>query len=378
MDKKMKKLLFIATIYRPGEKVYPILPRLAEFCDVDVYLFNQMSPTMEWQGNIDIREKFYRSARQHANEVIVGPTYHKVHREHRTSGFKNLINKQINFSKYDLVFIDDNVSKPAWGTPLLYKKAKNAGVLVVAQPHGNREFNLYVSRYIFKSFDMSFVFGPKEVRKFNSGKMKGRIFGGGIPANDKLKDYKRGNKYILVIPNHTSVPKSRTGYLRFTSESFAQCGALQLSQKLGCPIVVKMKTRPSCMKDKRRFESDLGTLAGRGVKILLDVDDDNELIMNAACVISSPSTLAFKSIQAGIPTAVLNKQGMIGNFADYPGLVPCKPKLVLKTIINQTKIGRLTDWIVDNLDGGIDYSSTDIYLKKLRWLLYNRNVSLNI
>ena len=38
----MKKILLIATVYRVGERIYPIIPKLSEEFEVDVLKTSQM------------------------------------------------------------------------------------------------------------------------------------------------------------------------------------------------------------------------------------------------------------------------------------------------------------------------------------------------
>jgi hypothetical protein len=94
----------------------------------------------------------------------------------------------------------------------------------------------------------------------------------------------------------------------------------------------------------------------------MDVEDDNLLVSDSAFVISSPSTMAFKSIQKGIPTVVLNNHGMMGNFFDYKGLVDCDRNAVINSINTQLKEGRDEKFIKETIEGGIDFNSTHIYI----------------
>ena len=54
-----KKILFIASIYRVGERTYPLIPELHKFADIDLLQVNEMSKDMHNYGNIDYRDIFH-------------------------------------------------------------------------------------------------------------------------------------------------------------------------------------------------------------------------------------------------------------------------------------------------------------------------------
>ena len=54
----MKRILLISTIYRVGERIYPIIPKLSEEFEVDVLKTAQMGNRMVWYGNDDLRKVF--------------------------------------------------------------------------------------------------------------------------------------------------------------------------------------------------------------------------------------------------------------------------------------------------------------------------------
>ena len=51
----MKKILFITTQYRTGERIYPILPSLSKEFEVHLLKLYQMDPSHKWPGSFDIR-----------------------------------------------------------------------------------------------------------------------------------------------------------------------------------------------------------------------------------------------------------------------------------------------------------------------------------
>ena len=54
----MKKILFITTQYRVGERIYSIIPQLSKQYDLDVLKTAQMSDNMKWYGDKDLRTVF--------------------------------------------------------------------------------------------------------------------------------------------------------------------------------------------------------------------------------------------------------------------------------------------------------------------------------
>ena len=97
--------------------------------------------------------------------------------------------------------------------------------------------------------------------------------------------------------------------------------------------------------------------------VLRDVDDDNLLISQAHSVIASPSTMCFKPIQMGIPTVILDGSGYIGAYENFYGFTSCEG--TGRKIYGQLERGRDIEYIEDNIAGGVDYNSTEIYIDNL-------------
>ena len=55
----MDKILFVASIYRTGEKLFPIIPELVKHFSVDLLTVNEMCFDYEWYGNKDLRLEFF-------------------------------------------------------------------------------------------------------------------------------------------------------------------------------------------------------------------------------------------------------------------------------------------------------------------------------
>jgi len=371
----MKSILFISTVYRTGEKVYPVLPALSKKYNIEVLNISQMSPESPWDGDFDMRNIFYKMCEDNNIRMVHGPGISedgdKTREIYRI--FMNGLEERFKDKAYDLVIFDNNVTQKRIGLSYIYKWCNKRGIKVVGTPHGNKEFKSYrVVKRMGRMFDYSFVFGEKEKQGLlkyskNPEKQKHLLFPAGIPSNDKLKQYKRGNKYILVIPNFTEpLPKGITDmFLPLDRKSFDAAGIMSISKDYGYDVLIKEKNhlfhKPTSFRKSFKNEPS--------VHFMLDCEDDNQLIADAAIVISAPSTMAFKSIQMGIPTVLLKKRGAIGNFKDYPGLVNCTEKEVRKEIKNQIRTGKCEKFIKETLEGGLTFNSIDIHVKHISKLL---------
>ena len=368
----MKKVLFIATIYRCGEKIYPIIPHLCKDYEVDMLMFNQMSDKTPWHGNSDPRPQFYKNCGSWGANVIHGTPNKIVKNRFRNGKF---LSRHTRKHKYDLIILDDNKGKTNWGTHSLCKYLRGFGHEIIGSPHGNHEFNLYnFDKKIGTMLDYSFVFGDKEKQNLKCSKYnKKKLIPAGIPSNDVLVNYKRENKYILVVvsyvENYNSVRKKRTPYLPFNEDTLIKSGILDLRDKYNKPIIIKEKSR-----FKKGLDFSLKHLEDKydGLSVIMDHPDDNKLIMDAAFLVSAPSTLCFKAIQVGIPTVLLKKFGMKGNFYDFPGFCDINSKTLMDKINWQVKNGKCSDFIRETLTGGSEFNSTDIHLETIREILNGR------
>lgn len=371
-----KDILLITTTYKTGEKMYPIVPKLSNMHNVDVLNLYEMSKYTDWPWRVDLRAKFYAMCDDlglsvmHAPGVVDKKNINvKVYEDY----FRRL--GDVVRKHYDLVILDNNMQDKKMGWNVLYKFFADRNMMFIGSPHGNREYHNYnVMKRIGHYYDYSFIFGEKEKRKIfkKERKYKGNInklIPAGIPSNDALKKYSRGKKYILIIPNFTKKPpkqsKSRH-FSIFTLDLFEKLRIHKLSEEYNCPIIIKEKHRlfyedDSVIKIVNKYKNIVNAISVS--------EDDNRLISDSLFVITAPSTLAFKPIQAGIPTVMLRGHGMIGNFFDFPGLVDPNKKSVRETIKLQMECGRLVDFIGKTLSGGVEYNSIDLYIDNINKIL---------
>jgi len=166
----MKRILFITSQYRTGERIYPILPILADEYSLDLLKVYQMTNSYNWAGDLDMRDVFDK-------------TYLHL--------FQNVYQNECDVSKYDLIISDDNRHTPKTNLHKLYK-GKNCPM--VSFEHGNND-KPYFKLGHNVVFDKCFVFGKKDINH------KDQI-AGGIPSNDGLLKYRNlEKKHILVIVN---------------------------------------------------------------------------------------------------------------------------------------------------------------------------------
>ena len=112
----MKRILLISTIYRVGERIYPIIPKLSEEFEVDVLKTAQMGNRMVWYGNDDLR---------------------KVFDDLYCDYVKNIFYEKPNLKQYDLILMDDDRYRN--GMKEIYEEAFSLGIPVIGHQHGNQD-----------------------------------------------------------------------------------------------------------------------------------------------------------------------------------------------------------------------------------------------
>ena len=356
--------------------MHPIIPKLSEKYNIHVLNMYQMSNKTPWVNNDDPRIGFYDMCDKYCSHVIHGPQY--IHDASVDSGnnytFVEQIDKHLQRDYYDLVVWDNNITIKGGQWSKLYKWFNEQGIICIGCPHGNREKKSYrIHKRMGRLYDYSFVFGKKEkitLEKVSKGKLKDKLFAGGIPDNDKLKQYSRGNKYILVIPNFTdaSLVFGQTSHFKvFTKQLFDKLKINELSREYNCDIIIKEKLKlfykTTVLRDSLK--------SYKNVHCIDYHEDHNQLIADAKCVIGASSTLNFKSIQMGVPSILLKGHGVNGNFSGFQGNTDEDPVSMRKSINKQQKNGRDVAFISDTIEGGLNFNSTDVYVNKIDKILFN-------
>ena len=326
----MPRILFVTTVYRVGERIYPIIPKLSEKYKLDLVKLYQMDPSYEWPGDNDLRNNFDKKYLKYFDKVYKYENINSAQILH----FSEPVDTNIDYSKYNLIITDDNRTFNGLGD--IYRQRK---CLQLACSHGVSEAG-YETNNIGKSYDGCFVFGRKEV-KFNFQ------IPAGIPANDMLSKYLNiEKKHILVIINylgHEGQVATGTGrnFKLFDKEVFDKLDLLSLQQQNGYPVVIKLKSRTGVNIEKDTTYINSILPKALNYNIIYDVEDDNKLIAESIHVFSAPSTLALKPIQLGIPTTLIPWTGQTGIFYDY-----------------ETN----KNFIEDTVEGGKEFNSTQCFL----------------
>ena len=334
------KILLLFTNHRVAEKLWPIIPELSKKYSLDLFLVGLFSNETPWVGDVDERDITISNYKKFINEIIIGPGV-KFHGDNITRDLAELVD----LDQYKAVIFDDNRAVPEFNIPSFYNKCKEKGIKVIGNSHGNED-NPHNAIGISHDIQMDFKTG-------------------GIPANDTLRDMELGQKHILVIANflgnrHSIYP------INFDRNFVHESGIIDLSIEYNMPIKVKIKTR---------LDNPDYTQSINYVKTLLECDvvanTDNidQLIADSAIVISAPSTLAFKPIQLGIPTILIEGCGAVGDFKNYSGLVPLSKERIFNNLQEQIDNNISTSFIEDTIAGGTTFTSTDVYIKKLKELI---------
>jgi hypothetical protein len=351
------KILLLFTNHRVAEKLWPVIPELSKTFTLDLFLVGLFSSKTPWVGDIDERKEFITSYSKYLNKVIEGPGI----KFHGDRIYEDL-SSYIDIESYSLVLFDDNREMSEFNIPNLYEKFRSNRIVVIGNSHGNEDFNS--SRLgIGKSFDKLFTFGPKEKytlhKKFNVH--EDLLLEGGIPQNDLLARYVRRSKYILVITNFLG-NRSSIFPINFDHNFIRESGLQELSDQFNLPIVVKQKTR----LDDPHYKENINY-----IKSIIDCEvvtnsiDISKVIADSFCVISTPSTLAFKPIQLGIPTVLVKGSGQVGNFYDYEGLVDLNKQKIEESIYRQIDFGKQENFIKLTIKGGETFTSTLEYVNTI-------------
>jgi hypothetical protein len=357
-----KKTLFVVSVYRVGERIHPIIPELHKFSDIDLLKVNEMSSEMNWYGTIDPRINFEKSYHQYFDNIF----------DRGYDGFKNK-NIDIDLSQYDIVIYDDD--RPRYGMGKLYDVVSNFGIPMLGSIHGGgrgygpEDYNKGVG----KAFDYLLVFGNTDIDVHEKGS---KLIKMGIPSNDILKTHQKSEEYILcptnLLANHWE--KLDICPLQVDENYLIKLGLIELQREFGKKVVFKIKTRhnnPNPQDDINFMKSIVPD--DLDYEIFMDVEDDNLLMSNAFLVLSPASTLAFKSIQLGIPTVLINKAGILGHFRDYKGLVDLDTQQIFDEIERQYTSGKEVDFIQNVIEGGIDFTSTKKCIEGIERVLNENN-----
>lgn len=329
----MKRILFVTSQYRAGERIYPTIPHLAKEYNLDLLKVYQMLPSHVWVGDLDMRNLFLRE-------------YSKY--------FQNIYEGYVDPRTYDLILTDDNRLSEKTKLYNLYSN-KNVNTKMISCVHGNGGFKKVTQSYNLV-FDKCLTFGKYDTIHKSS-------IPTGIPANDKLFEYKDlEKKHILIIVNFLG--NRQCPYkVKFDSKLFNDEKIKALQTHFNLPIVIKLKSRA----DEGGFSHNLKYIkniinSDIDYNVIVDVEDDNKLIAESVCVISAPSTLSLKSIQLGIPTILIKDSGELGSFENYDGFFSINDDFLGYVYSYERKV----DFIENTIEGGLTFNSTQVFLDTIK------------
>jgi hypothetical protein len=75
--------------------------------------------------------------------------------------------------------------------------------------------------------------------------------------------------------------------------------------------------------------------------------------------------MAFKSIQLGIPTVLIDKSGQVSNFYDYDGLFDINNDF--KSYLKEYTLKK--DFIEKTITGGLTFNSTSLMINEIKKFL---------
>ena len=367
----MKHILIVTTIYRCGERMYPIIPKLAESYKVSLLTLYQMhrgGRYLGWNGTTDMRDTFDNEYSKYFENHWTGEVYGKG---------------LLDVSQFDAIIQDDCRSRS--GMDILYREAKEQGILVFGNQHGGNNFNPdwskppteHGGRYpltgIESNFDKCFFYGQYEFDYYTQFADEKHYLLGGFPSNDKLGKYERTNEHILVITNFLgNNPKRRFRGREFNERFVERIGLKEIQEKYNKPVLVKVKSRlhdaPSYEIDKRYVSNVLSQFDIEG-EVVFDVEDDNKLICDSICVVGAASTMMYKPIQKGIPTVMIKGSGWSDFFGDFPGILDWDKELIIRELERQETEGKDVKYLEYIIHGSSDYTSTEKYVEHIKRLV---------
>ena len=335
-----KKILLLFTNHRVAEKLWPIIPELSKEYTLDLFLVGLHSFNTPWVGDIDERKSTIDKYKSYLNDIIIGPGV-----QFHGDNIKEDLTSFINLDDYSLVIYDDDREMSEFNIPQFYQSCKSKNIKVIGNSHGNED---NPHNALLKSYD--------DKMNFNTG---------GIPANDTLKSIKCNQNHILIIANFLG-NRNSIYPINLDNNFIQECGALELSKEYNLPIKIKIKTRldnPDYISSIKYIKNIINC------EIITNTNNIDQLIADSAIIISSPSTLAFKPIQLGIPTVLIKGSGAIGDFKNYPGLVNLNKQEIFNNLQMQIDHGKFNNFIKDTLVGGINFNSSEVYIRNLKKLI---------
>lgn len=347
------RIIFLSTIHRMSERFISAINLLQKDFEVCVINSGQSSFSTNYLAKNSYQKYIIDNFHEDTilNTSDISDPNRSSHRKVSEEIIK-IIRKLISNNTVAII-LDD--SRHSLHSDQLYNIAKERGVLVFANVHGNGSYDIPPK----KIYDYLFCLGEYDKGRYRSNWISDdKLLCAGIPANDSLKSYTNTKEYILILCNFVLPTPT---YIHSDSSVFDKMGIRKLQEKLGLPVLFKLKhrfqsdTEKEVMCVREKFpESDT-------YHIIHDVDSENDLISKAACVLTYGSTMALKPIQMKIPTIIFKELGRVGCFENYLGLVGLGDSYdyIFQDGFMESQRGVFLDKV---LAGGSNYMSTQFYL----------------
>ena len=340
------KTLYIFSQYRVGERIFPTIPKMRKKSLLDCLFLYQMSSDYSWPGDYDVRDDFLQEYSNYFRDMTSDKT-------------------KLNYSEYDLIICDDNRDTPKTKLREIYNQ--KTGIMIGCYHGAGEKWN---NKTFFQNgyktvWDKTFVMG-------NSDSLESYCLPIGIPSNDCLNKYTLEQNHILIIVNFLGNRYSPFK-VNFDKILFDNLDLIGLQKKYNLPIILKLKSRED---ERKTQENNLDyihkVMPKVDYKIIVDTEDNDKLITQSKLVLSAPSTLAYKSIQLGIPTILIKDSGQLGNFSFYKGLVKNNKQLIANKITELEEKPYDEKFIEKNIAGGINFDSTNMMIKQIERLLNDK------
>ena len=283
----------------------------------------------------------------------------------------DLVMKAVDEKTHAVIF-DDSRSSSIYSK--IYEYCKEKGCKVYANCHGNTN-NLGLI-YGFKGkkfYDKLFVLGNNDINCIdNLGYNSSVCIPAGIPANDALSNSALTKEYIIVVVNMVLQKQwGNISILDYAKQPRSMCkktidqmNLLSLQKKTGKKVIFKLKHRLTSPQEEEIKFLKNAIDKRLNYEIVYNVEDENNFIRSAYCVLSYGSTMMFKPIQLGIPTIIYKELGILGVFSKYAGSINLADSYDHILERNFMKYNA-SKFLKNSLAGGTTFDASKIYVNSI-------------
>lgn len=362
----MKTIVFISTLHRSSQRFISVLEDLSKDFDILILNVGQASNKTNYADSKSYQEKIKKF--KTINSIAIKNQSERNDRNY----VNNILNiySSLDFENTACVILDDTRNKNQ--ESFLYKKCENLRIPVIGNSHGHQELEtnkILLKENYKKVFNHFFVLGKNEKNDLiQSGYDEKFIIPAGIPNNDELFKFKqkKSDEYILVITNFLLPNQPNNGVFYYDKKVLHGLKLLELQKKIDRKVVFKIKHRLNADLDLEIKTLKSNIPEGLNYEILINCDNENEMLIKSSCILSYGSTLSFKGIQLGIPTAIFKNLGVLGNFKKYPYTFSLGEDYFNIFENNKKSIDEFLDYCVE---GAKTFTSTNVYSSQVRKII---------